>query len=124
MLECNASADCLVGRKFFLLHILRARWFFTSTTPLAVILIVLVGSRVGSALIESMVEAHFFRRISKRDINSVSVFRGVWPLSYIIGPVVGSVILLYGDYTNLFLITGGFIAVAGVVTTLLIRDFR
>ena len=98
--------------------------FFTPTTSLIVILAALIISRIGSALVESMVEAHFFRRISKRDINSVSVFRGVWPLSYIIGPVVGSVILIYGGYTALFLLTGGFIAIAGVLTTLFIKDFR
>ncbi len=96
----------------------------TTTTSLMIILVILVGSRVGSALVEAMVEAHFFRRVSKRDINSVSVFRGVWPLSYIIGPIVGSVILIYGDYSSLFLVTGGFIALAGAIATLLIKDFK
>lgn len=96
----------------------------TPTTSLVVILVILITSRVGAALIEAMVEAHFFRRVSQRDINSVSVFRGVWPLSYIIAPVVGSVILIYGSYSTFFLLTGGFIAVAGAAATLLIKDFR
>ncbi len=96
----------------------------TPATSLMVILIILVASRVGSALVEAMVEAHFFRRVSKRDINSVSIFRGVWPLSYIIGPVVGSVILIYGNYQLFFMLTGGFIATAGALATLLIKDFR
>ena len=96
----------------------------TSSTSLMIILIVLVASRIGSALIESMIEAHFFRRVSKRDINSVGVFRGVWPLSYIIAPIVGSLILLFGNYQLFFMLTGGFIAIAGVISTLLIKDFR
>lgn len=96
----------------------------TPATPLFVILIILIGSRVGSALVEAMVEAHFFRRISKRDIDSVSVFRSVWPLSYIIGPIIGSMILVFGNYHLFFILTGGFIALAGVVTTLLIKDFK
>jgi len=96
----------------------------TPATPLFIILIILVGSRIGSALIEAMVEAHFFRRVSKRDVNSVSVFRSVWPLSYIIGPVIGSMILLFGSYQLFFILTGGFIVVAGVISTLLIKDFK
>ena len=96
----------------------------TPTTSLTLILILLIASRVGAALIESMVDAHFFRRISKRDINSVSVFRSVWPLSLIIGPIAGSVLLINGTYSSFFLITGGFITIAGVITTLLIKDFK
>ncbi|TSC64492.1 MAG: major facilitator transporter [Parcubacteria group bacterium Gr01-1014_91] len=96
----------------------------TPSTSLVVILIILVASRVGAALIEAMVEAHFFRRVSKRDINSVSVFRGVWPLSYIIGPIIGSLILVFGSYQLFFMLTGGFVVVAGIITTLLIKDFK
>ncbi len=96
----------------------------TPSTSLVVILIILVASRVGAALIEAMVEAHFFRRVSKRDINSVSVFRGVWPLSYIIGPIIGSLILVFGSYQLFFVLTGGFVVVAGIITTLLIKDFK
>ncbi|MSU74488.1 MFS transporter [Candidatus Kaiserbacteria bacterium] len=98
--------------------------FLTPETSLGVIVVILVVSRVGAALMESMIEAHFFRRINKRDIDSVSIFRGVWPLSYIIGPIIGSVILIYADYQLFFLLTGGFIALAGGITTLFIKDFR
>lgn len=103
---------------------LAALAFLTPATPLGVILIILTGSRVGSALVESMVDAHFFRRVSKRDINSVSVYRAVWPLSYIIGPVIGSILLVNGGYPMFFLYTGGFVALAGVISTLLIKDFK
>ena len=98
--------------------------FLTPATSLVIILVILVASRIGAALVETMVEAHFFRRVSKRDINSVSVFRSVWPLSYIVGPIVGGIILILSDYSTFFLLTGGFIAIAGMLTTLLIKDFR
>jgi MFS family permease len=96
----------------------------TPATSLAVILVILVASRIGAALVESMIEAHFFRRVSKRDINSVSVFRSVWPLSYIIGPIVGSIILVASGYSFFFLLTGAFVIVAGALSALLIKDFR
>lgn len=95
----------------------------TTTTPIFLILLILIGSRVGAALIESMNEGHFFRRVSERDINSVSIFRGVWPLADVIGPIVGSLILVFGNYQLLFVLTGGFVGLAGVAVTLLIKDF-
>ncbi len=96
----------------------------TRATPLLAILAILVVSRIGAALVESMTEGHFFRRVSEKDVNSVSVFRGIWPLADLIAPLVGSGILLVGSYPALFVATGGFLAVAGVATTSLIRDFR
>lgn len=124
-------ADKLIGDKEMMFagflitgSSLAAIGLFTSSTPIIVILAVLVASRVGAALIESMTEGHFFRRVSEKDLSSVSVFRGIWPLSDIIAPVVGSIILLVGSYQSLFFITGGFIAIAGMGTTLLIKDFR
>jgi MFS family permease len=96
----------------------------SSASPLSLILVILVGSRVGTALIESMSEGHFFRRVSEQDVNSISVFRGIWPLANIIGPVAGSVLLSFGNYHSLFISTGAFLLIAGVVTTSLITDVR
>lgn len=96
----------------------------TATTPIFLILFILISSRIGAALIESMSEGHFFRRASERDINSVSIFRGVWPLADVIGPVLGSLILVFGNYQWLFVLTGGFVGIAGVAVTLLIKDFN
>lgn len=103
---------------------LAALSFFTSTTALIVIAAILVASRVGAALVESMVDGHFFRGLEKRDISSVSVYRSVWPLSYLLGPLVGSIILLSSNYGVFFLTTGGIIMVLGTITTLFIKDFK
>jgi MFS family permease len=96
----------------------------TSATSLTVILMLLVASRVGAALIESMTEGHFFRRVTEQDINSMSIFRGIWPLANIVGPIVGSLILFFGNYQIFFACTGWFIVIAGVTATLFIKDFR
>ncbi|MFA6503162.1 MAG: MFS transporter [Candidatus Paceibacterota bacterium] len=93
-------------------------------SPLVLILFILVGSRVGAALVESMTEGHFFRRITEQDINSMSIFRGIWPLANVIGPIVGSLILYYSDFQTFFALTGGFIILAGSIATLSIKDYR
>ncbi len=97
---------------------------FTPSTPLLVILAVLVVSRIGAALIESMTEGHFFRRVSEKDVNSISVFRGIWPVANLVAPIIASGILLFGSQQLFFVLIGGFIAIAGSITTLLIKDFR
>lgn len=95
----------------------------TPATSLALVLLALVSSRVGSALVESMTEGHFFRRVSERDVNSISVFRGAWPLSNLIGPLLGSALLFGGSYQFLFATTGVGIVLSGMLATALIRDF-
>jgi len=103
---------------------LAAMSFLSSASSLVLILVLLVASRIGAALIESMTEGHFFRRVSKNDINSMSIFRGIWPLANVIGPIVASLILFFGNYQVLFTLTGGFIVIAGITATFLIKDFR
>lgn len=96
----------------------------SSESPLLLILCILVSSRVGAALVESMTEGHFFRRVTEQDINTMSIFRGIWPLANVVGPIVGSLILFYGDFHAFFTITGGFIILAGSIATLRIKDYR
>lgn len=98
--------------------------FLTASSSLMLILGILLVSRIGAALIEAMTEGHFFRRVTEKDVNSVSIFRAVWPVAYVIAPIVGSTILFFGNYQILFLLTGGFIAFAGATATLYIRDSR
>ncbi|MFA6407865.1 MAG: MFS transporter [Candidatus Paceibacterota bacterium] len=124
-------ADRILGDKEMMLagfiiagSALAAVSLLTATSTPFIILSVLVATRVGAALVESMTEGHFFRRVSEKDIVSVSVFRGVWPLTDALAPLIGSAILIFGNYQLFFVVTGGFVLVTGVVSTLFIRDFR
>lgn len=98
--------------------------FFTTSTPLLVIAFILFASRAGTAFVESMTEGHFFRRMSEKDVNTISIWRGIWPLTELAAPIIGSVILIFGGFELFFLLVGGFIAIAGGATTLFIKDFR
>lgn len=124
-------ADKLIGDKeMMLIGFLLAGFslasisLFTPNTPLMVILAVLVASRTGAALIEAMTEGHFFRRVSEKDVNSISVFRGIWPVSNLIAPLIASAILFFGNYPLFFVLIGGFIAIGGAAAALLIKDFH
>jgi MFS family permease len=96
----------------------------TPTSSISLILGILILTRIGASLVESMTEGHFFRRVSEKDITSVSIFRSVWPLAYIVAPIIASGILYCSDYPFFFILTGGIVAVAGSTTALCIKDFR
>lgn len=88
--------------------------FVTAATPVFVILILLIGSRIGAALAEAMIEGHFFRRITERDASTIAVFRMMRPGGALIAPVAGSFILLVGNYSMLFFFTGIGVTLIGV----------
>ncbi len=96
----------------------------TLQTPLLIILFILIASRVGAALAEATIEGHFFRCVSERDVNTVSVFRMCRPVAALTAPIAGSILLFYGGYGPLFLITGAGIAVVGVLVSYKILDIR
>jgi len=91
--------------------------FVTAATPLFVIVIILLLTRIGAALTEAMTEGHFFRRVSERDASTVSVFRMMRPAGAFMAPLIGSLILFVSDYNVLFFSTGIAIALLGVVAT-------
>jgi MFS family permease len=124
-------ADRFLGDKYLMFTgfiiaggALAAISFLKADSSPLLILSILLLSRIGAALIESMTEGHFFRRVTLKDVNSVSIFRAAWPLAYVIAPLIGSSILFFGNYQLLFLLTGGFIALAGTIATTFIRDSR
>jgi MFS family permease len=95
----------------------------TVDSPPLYILSVLLATRAGAALIEAMTEGHFFRCVSEKDIVSVSVFRGVWPLANVIAPLIAGLILFFGNYQLLFILAGGFVTLGGALSVFFIRDF-
>ncbi len=85
----------------------------TAQTSLWAVLAILVLTRVGAALIESMIESHFFRRVSERDTATVGVFRMMRPVAALTAPIVGSAMLLFQGYSIFFLVTGAAIVAVG-----------
>lgn len=98
--------------------------FIQASTPLYVILLILVVTRLGAALVEAMVEGHFFRRVSEEDANTVSVFRMMRPAGALIAPIVGTLLLTSFSYAFFFAATGIAVVVLGVASGLAIRDHR
>jgi MFS family permease len=98
--------------------------FVTAATPLILIAIILFVSRVGAALAEAMIEGHFFRRVSERDANTISVFRMMRPAGALVAPIFASVLLITGNYVAFFLISGALVVALGILVTIPLKDVR
>ncbi len=98
--------------------------FITSSTPLIVVALILFVSRIGAALSEAMIEGHFFRRVSEKDANTISVFRMMRPVGALVAPVFASVLLVAGNYTGFFQVSGALVVALGILVTIPLKDVR
>ncbi len=85
--------------------------------------IALFFTRVGICMVEVLAETYFFKQITDRDEGIVSVYRMMYPLAYIIAPLVGWIILASTSYMTLFIALGIFLLLGALYTRRLV-DIR
>lgn len=68
-------------------------------------IIALCLSRIGASFGQVAHESFFFEHVKNEDTDSMSAYRTMTPLSLLLGPFIGSIILLFTNYRELFLIT-------------------
>lgn len=100
---------------------------FAFTFPIALIseatfliwTITLFGARLGAGTLEVMTDVYFFKKISDRDANLITFYRNSPPLSYILGPLVGSILLATGAVSEgyLFLVLSGILFLGLFIVT-------
>lgn len=98
--------------------------FVTVGSALVAITVILILSRIGAAVAEAMVEGHFFRQVSERDLHTITIFRMMRPVGALTAPIVGSMLLAVDGFSILFVVSGMLIAGVGVTASLLIQDVR
>ncbi len=65
-------------------------------------------TRVGASTIEIMSDAYFFKHIKPENEEFIGVYRSASPVSYIVGPIVASIIFIFIPAFNfIYLILGG-----------------
>ncbi len=85
------------------------------------ILLVLLIARTGAAMVESMCETYFFKKVKAEEGETISVFRAMQPVSSIVAPLIGSLALLAVPLTSAFFIFG-VIILLGIPFALPIKD--
>lgn len=77
---------------------------FIKEPSLSLWAIVLFATRVGASMIESGAEIYFFSKIKDEDADLISIYRDMNPLSYIIAPILATIVFLFLPFNYLFLI--------------------
>ena len=96
---------------------------YITTADLALWMIVLFITRIGAAIIEIMNEVYFFKHVDEADTSTISMFRMLSPLAYIIGPIFVTSLLLFIPIQYIFGITG-IILLSGVLYSSLLTDTK
>jgi MFS family permease len=72
--------------------------------------IILFITRVGASIIESTAEIYFFSNVKEEDANLLGLYRDMVPVSYIIAPIIATLVFIIFPYKYLFVILSIIIA--------------
>lgn len=84
---------------------------------------ILFVSRIGASLMEVTTESYFFKHINPSNQNLIGTFRTTGPLGYIVGPIIGSFLLIFVDYRYIFA-SLGVIMLLGIKFAVAIKDTK
>jgi MFS family permease len=68
--------------------------------------ITLFMTRIGAVIVETASESYFFKQVDGKDISLISIFRTLRPLSFVLAPVLGMILLPQSSYRFFFVIIG------------------
>lgn len=83
--------------------------------------IILLTTRIGAATVELMKESYLFKQISSQDISVIFLSRSMYPLSYVVAPLVATLLLTFTSTANIFALLG-LIVLSTVVIAGKIKD--
>ncbi len=96
---------------------------FITSADLALWILILFITRIGAAIIEIMNEIYFFKQVDNSNADTISIFRMLSPLAYIVGPALGSIFLFFIPMQLLFGIMG-IILLLGVFISIKLKDTK
>jgi MFS family permease len=108
---------------FFIMAIATSAMTFIDIKSFWIWALILFVTRIGASMVEIMGESYFFKKVSENDINMVSFFRMLRPMTYLVFPALASTLLLFINIKYLFLILGIFM-LYGVKYSLALKDTR
>ena len=79
--------------------------------------------RVGISLVEITTESYFFKHVDGSDNNTISFFRITMPVSYITGPLVGTLALSFLNFQYFWIILGALLFI-GIIYSLRLKPIR
>ena len=105
-------ADKKLGEKeilfvgFIIMAVSTAGLSFITTSSVIIWALILFAGRTGASMVEAMTESYFYKKVDVEDAHLITFMRTLRASAYIIGPIVGTVLLSFIDFRYLFIILG------------------
>ena len=96
--------------------------FITVASFLAWTVALFLG-RAGMSLVEIMSESYFFKHVNEDDSNTIRFFRITRPVAYVIGPLLGTLIVAFMPLQYLWVVAG-LILFSGILFARRIEDTK
>lgn len=122
-------ADEKLGEKeiltagFILMAVTTAGLSWITTSSVLVWAGVLFLTRTGASMVEVMTESYFYKKVGPEDSHLITFMRTIRTSAYIVGPLLGSLVLSFVDYRYLFLVLG-IIMLTALPYSLTIKDTK
>ncbi len=85
---------------------------FIPIGSMALLALALFLTRVGAATVEAVSEYNFFENTTEGDVETLWVFRSMAPFTYVIMPILGSIVVFFANKDVLYLLLGLIVMIA------------
>lgn len=118
----NFNKKILLYWGFVILCISTAGLSFIASNNIIIWAIVLFVTRIGASMIETTSEVFFFKKITEKDTNLLSIYRDMFPVAFIIAPLVASIVFFFTPLGQSLFIILGIIMLTGFYYTYKIKN--
>ena len=122
-------ADNRLGEKeiltagFILMGVTTAGLSWITTSSVLVWAGALFLTRTGASMVEVATESYFYKKVGPEDSHLITFMRTIRTSAYIVGPLLGSLVLVFVDYRYLFLVLG-IVMLTSIHFALTIKDTK
>ncbi len=108
---------------FIILALSTGALSFITTTSIVIWAVALFLTRVGASAVEAMTESYFYKHVTSKDVHIITFMRTIRASAYIIGPLIGTIVLLSFRTQYLFL-SLGILMLTALPFSILIKDTK
>ena len=114
--------ELLIGG-FLIMALATSTIAFIDSSQFFLWMAILFATRIGAAIVEIMNEIYFFKHIKEDDTDTLSMFRMLRPVGYILAPFLGIIVLYIADMRFIFFFLSLFL-LTGVYVSTMLRDTK
>lgn len=96
----------LLAIGFIIMSLATVVFGFTTGASFLLYALILFCTRVGASIVEVASESYFFKQVTAEEVDAIALFRMMNPIAFLIGPLIGTLILMSANYHTLFVLLG------------------